>query len=85
MNLFQWCLAINNIDYVRQSIQPFVAELGMDSIVAALADFQSPAAAEHCQETLNQIIDNSIDTVRNKIIDLLFNVANKASELLTSF
>ena len=77
-------MAINNIDYVRQSIQPFVAELGMDSIVASLAEYQSVAAAEHCQETLHQIIDNAIDTVRNKIIDLLYNVANKVSYLGTN-
>lgn len=74
---FQWCLAINNIDYVRQSIQPFVAELGMDNIVKALADFQSEAAAEQCKGTLNGIIEASIDVVRNKIIDLLLIVANK--------
>lgn len=81
----EWCLAINNIDYVRQSIQPFVAELGMDNILTSLANFQSEAAAEHCKETLDQIIENSVDTVRNKIIDLLVIVANKMDPAIKRF
>ncbi|XP_034244004.1 protein unc-13 homolog 4B isoform X2 [Thrips palmi] len=81
----EWCLAINNIDYVRQSIQPFVAELGMDNIVKALADFRSVAAAEQCKGTLSGIIENSIDVVRNKIIDLLLIVANKMDPAIKRF
>lgn len=75
----QWCLAINNIDYVRQSIQPFVKELGMEDIVKQLADFRSPTAAEHCRDTLQLVMDNAVDTVKNKILDLLEIVVDKVS------
>ncbi|GLH12149.1 Synaptotagmin 1 [Gryllus bimaculatus] len=73
----EWCLAINNIDYVRQSILPFVGELGMDDIVNELANFRSSTAAEHCRQTLQLVIDNTVETVGNKIVDLLETVAQK--------
>lgn len=81
----EWCLAINNIDYVQQSIHPFVGELGMDEIVTALADFRSQTAADHCKQTLQLVIDNSIDTVGNKIIELLEKVAEKMAPAINRF
>uniref|UniRef100_A0A1B6D354 C2 domain-containing protein n=1 Tax=Clastoptera arizonana TaxID=38151 RepID=A0A1B6D354_9HEMI len=81
----EWCLAINNIDYVRQSIKPFVKELGMDDIVKQLADFKSPSAAEHCRDTLQLVMDNAVDTVKNKILDLLEIVVNKMSPSICRF
>ena len=77
--LLQWCLAINNIDYVQQSILPFVGELGMENIVTALADYRSQMAADHCRQTLQLVIDNAIDTVGNKILELLEKVAEKVT------
>lgn len=62
---------------MRQSIQPFVKELGLDDIISKLADFQSPSAAEHCRETLQLVMDNAVETVKNKILDLLETVAEK--------
>jgi len=73
----EWCLAINNIDYVRNSIPRFVSELGMAEIIQALSDFQSPAAADHCNQTLLSIIENAIDSVGNLILDLQETVAEK--------
>uniref|UniRef100_A0A1B6MMV1 C2 domain-containing protein n=1 Tax=Graphocephala atropunctata TaxID=36148 RepID=A0A1B6MMV1_9HEMI len=81
----EWCLAINNIDYVRQSIQPFVKELGMDDIIQRLADFRSPSAAEHCRDTLQLVMDNAVETVKNKILDLLETVADKMSPSVRRF
>ncbi|XP_069677889.1 protein unc-13 homolog 4B isoform X4 [Periplaneta americana] len=81
----EWCLAINNIDYVQQSIQPFVGELGMDEIVTALANFRSQTAADHCKQTLQLVIDNSIDTVGNKILELLEKVAEKMAPAINRF
>jgi hypothetical protein len=77
LSLFQWCLAINNIDYVQQSIQAFVGELGMEEIVTSLANFRSETEADHCQRTLQRVIDNAVDTVDNKILELLEKVAEK--------
>lgn len=51
----------------------------MEDIIKKLADFKSPSAAEHCQETLQLVMDNAVETVRNKILDLLETVADKVS------
>lgn len=49
----------------------------MEEIIKKLADFKSPSAAEHCQETLQLVMDNAVETVKNKILDLLETVADK--------
>jgi len=81
----EWCFAINNIDYVQQSIQAFVGELGMEEIVTSLADFRSQTAADHCQKTLQLVIDNAVDTVGNKILELLEKVAEKMAPPIKRF
>ncbi|XP_046996115.1 protein unc-13 homolog 4B isoform X1 [Schistocerca americana] len=81
----EWCLAINNIDYVRQSIVPFVSELGMEEIITSLANFRSQTEAEHCRETLQLVIDNDVETVRNKILELLETVAEKMTPSIHRF
>ncbi|RZF34138.1 hypothetical protein LSTR_LSTR003548 [Laodelphax striatellus] len=81
----EWCYAINNIDYVRLSIKSFMNDLGVDEIIKQLADFRSPNAAEHCRVTLQLLIDNAIDTVRNKILDLLEVVAVKMTPSISRF
>ncbi|XP_030758919.1 protein unc-13 homolog 4B isoform X2 [Sitophilus oryzae] len=73
----EWCLAINNIDYVRETLEPFTRDLGMEDVLKKLADIKSPVEADRCRNTLNNVISNAIDTVRNKIIELLEIVANK--------
>ncbi|XP_017783309.1 PREDICTED: protein unc-13 homolog D isoform X2 [Nicrophorus vespilloides] len=73
----EWCLAINNIDYVRKSLQPFTEELGKDAVTQKLSDLRSPLEAERCRRTLDTVIDNAIDTVKNKIIELLETVVDK--------
>lgn len=75
----EWCLAINNIDYVRETLEPFTQDLGMESIVQKIADIKSPLEAQRCQHTLENVIANAIDTVRNKIIELLEVVVSKVS------
>jgi BAI1-associated protein 3 len=42
----EWCVAINNIDYVRQSLQPFVQELGMEEIIQKMCEAKSPIEAQ---------------------------------------
>lgn len=74
---FQWCLAVNNIDYVKQSIHPFVNDLGLVKLMNNLASYKSETEADHCKKTLDLVVDNAIDTVNNKIIDLLQTVVNK--------
>ncbi|XP_025408650.1 protein unc-13 homolog 4B isoform X2 [Sipha flava] len=81
----EWCLAVNNIDYVKQSIRPFVNDLGLTQLMENLANYKSEISADHCKKTLDLVVDNSIDTVNNKIIDLLQTVANKMSPEMSKF
>lgn len=47
----EWCLAINNIDYIRQSIHSFVKEMGVDEIIRNMSDFRGPMDAQRCSDT----------------------------------
>ncbi|XP_052740956.1 protein unc-13 homolog 4B isoform X2 [Bicyclus anynana] len=80
-----WCVAINNIDYVRQSLQPFVQELGMEEIIQKMCETRSPLEAQRCKETLQNVIANAIDTVKNKIVDLLEVMIKKMMPSITRF
>lgn len=73
----EWCLAINNIEYVRESLEPFTRDLGMDDVLKNMTELKSPVEVQRCEDTLNTVISNAIDTVRNKIIELLETVVNK--------
>ncbi|VVC40707.1 Hypothetical protein CINCED_3A013301 [Cinara cedri] len=81
----EWCLAVNNIDYVKQSIRPFVNDLGLTQLMNNLASYKSEISADHCKKTLDLVVDNAIDTVNNKIIDLLQTVVNKMSPEMNKF
>ncbi|CAK1555317.1 unnamed protein product [Leptosia nina] len=81
----EWCVAINNIDYVRQSLQPFVEELGMDEIIQKMCEARSPVEAQRCRDTLHNVIANAIDTVKNKIVELLEVMIKKMMPSITRF
>ncbi|XP_041980361.1 protein unc-13 homolog 4B isoform X3 [Aricia agestis] len=81
----EWCVAINNIDYVRRSLEPFVGELGMDEIVQRMCEARSPMEAQRCKETLQNVIENAIDTVKNKIVELLEVMIKKMMPSITRF
>ncbi|XP_076251022.1 C2 and C2B_Munc13-like domain-containing protein staccato isoform X3 [Rhynchophorus ferrugineus] len=73
----EWCLAINNIDYVRETLEPFTRELNMEEVLKQIGETKGPLDADRCKNTLENVISNAIDTVRNKIIELLEIVVNK--------
>lgn len=75
----EWCLAINNIDYVQESLEPFTSELGMSDIINKIADLRSPVEAQRCKSTLDVVIANAIDTVQNKIVELMEIVVTKVT------
>uniref|UniRef100_A0A4Y0BLA7 Munc13-4 n=1 Tax=Anopheles funestus TaxID=62324 RepID=A0A4Y0BLA7_ANOFN len=81
----EWCLAINNIDYIRQSLKPFATELGVDDILSKLGDVQSSIEADRCKETLRAVLDNAIDTEKNKILDLVEKLARKMAPAMRRF
>ncbi|CAH1131281.1 unnamed protein product [Ceutorhynchus assimilis] len=73
----EWCLAINNIDYVRETLEPFTRDLGMEDILKKIMELKGPVDEKRCRDTLNTVISNAIDTVRNAIVELLETVVNK--------
>ncbi|XP_034180927.1 C2 and C2B_Munc13-like domain-containing protein staccato isoform X1 [Osmia lignaria lignaria] len=80
-----WCFAINNIDYIRTSIAPLANDLGLQNIVDVLAEKKTQEDAERCRQTLQLIIDNATDTVKNKIFELLQVVANKMAPAMNRY
>ncbi|XP_043464815.1 protein unc-13 homolog 4B isoform X5 [Leptopilina heterotoma] len=80
-----WCFAINNIDYIRTSIAPLANDLGMQGIVDALSENKPEQEAERCRQTLQLIIDNATDSVKDKIIDLLKMVANNMTPAISRY
>ncbi|XP_058467926.1 protein unc-13 homolog 4B isoform X4 [Malaya genurostris] len=81
----EWCIAINNIDYMKQSLKPFATELGVDDIIAKMSDSESPMEAERCADTLRAVLENAIDTERNKILDLVEKLARKMAPAMRRF
>lgn len=80
-----WCFAINNIDHIRTSIAPWAYDLGLQNIMEALAEIKTQEEADRCRQTLQLIIDNAMDTVRDKIIELLEVVANKMAPAMNRY
>ncbi|XP_025987263.2 protein unc-13 homolog 4B isoform X4 [Solenopsis invicta] len=80
-----WCFAINNIDFIRTSIVPLTKDLGLQNIVDALGEHRTHEEADRCRQTLQLIIDNATDTVKNKIIELLEVVANKMAPAMNRY
>lgn len=81
----EWCLAINNIDYVRQSLPQFVKELGIDEIINQLSEYRSPMEAERCSDTIKNVVENAIDIEKNKILELIDIVAKKMVPVMRRF
>ncbi|KAF7409997.1 hypothetical protein HZH68_004378 [Vespula germanica] len=80
-----WCFAINNIDYIRTSIGPLANDLGLQGIVDALGENKTEEEADRCKQTLQLIIANAADTVKNKIIELLEVVAHKMAPAMKRY
>lgn len=80
-----WCFAINNIDYIRTSIAPLANDLGLENIVDGLGECKTQEEADRCRQTLQLIIDNGSDTVKNKILELLEVVANKMAPAMSRY
>lgn len=81
----EWCLAINNMDYIRQSIQSIVKELGVDDIIRQMSIFRGPVDAQRCSDTLQNVIENAIDTEKDKILELVDKLAKKMSPAMKRY
>ncbi|XP_052857968.1 protein unc-13 homolog 4B isoform X2 [Drosophila gunungcola] len=73
----EWCIAINNMDYIRQTLPSFIKELSIDDIIKRLGEYRSNLEAERCASTIKTVIENALDTERNQIVELIEIVARK--------
>eukprot|EP00092_Neocalanus_flemingeri_P041502 GFUD01045197.1.p1 GENE.GFUD01045197.1~~GFUD01045197.1.p1 ORF type:complete len:1194 (+),score=262.01 GFUD01045197.1:849-4430(+) len=79
------CLAINNIDYVLQYIQPFVNELGYEPTLSGLSSLNGDMVANSCRRTLTTLIQNAMENVENKILQVLEDVGEKMAPVIKDF
>jgi len=79
------CLAINNIDHVLQYIQPFVAELGYEPTLSGLSSLNGDMVANSCRRTLTTLIQNAMENVENKILEVLEDVGEKMAPVIKDF
>ncbi|XP_037732487.1 protein unc-13 homolog 4B isoform X1 [Drosophila subpulchrella] len=73
----EWCIAINNMDYIRQTLPSFIKELSIDDIIKRLGEYRTNLEAERCANTIKTVIENALDTERNQIVELIEIVARK--------
>ena len=64
------CHAINNIEFVLQSIRPFVNELKVPDILRKIEDLNGGLVADACRKTIQVLIENAIENVENQIINV---------------
>ncbi|XP_053963719.1 protein unc-13 homolog 4B isoform X1 [Anastrepha ludens] len=81
----EWCFAINNIDYIRQSLPTFIKELGTDDLIKKISDFRTNLDADRCASTIKCLIDNALDTQKNQILELIDIVARRMAPSIKRF
>lgn len=81
----EWCLAINNIDYIRRRLEPFFQEWKIDELIGQLAEYRTPQEAKRCEETLKTVISNAVDTVENQILQLMDVVTRRMGPSMRKF
>lgn len=79
------CLAINNIDFVMTYINPFVCDLGIESILARLEQQKGGLVADACRKTIRTLMKNSIENVENQILTILEDVGSKMAPTIERF
>ena len=79
------CLAINNIEYVKTYINPFVSELGIEGILSKLEDQKGGLVADACRKTIRTLMKNSIENVENQILSVLEEVGSKMAPTIERF
>ena len=73
------CLAVNNIDLVMNYLNPFITNLGIDSVLDKLEKQKGPVVADTCRKTIRTLLKNSIENVENQILTILEDVGSRMS------
>ncbi|XP_028898430.2 protein unc-13 homolog 4B isoform X3 [Zeugodacus cucurbitae] len=81
----EWCFAINNIDYIKQSLPTFIKELETDDLIKKISDFRTNLDADRCASTIKNLIENALDTQKNQILELIDIVGRKMAPSIKRF
>ena len=80
------CHAVNNIEFVLQSIRPFVDELKINDILSKIEELNGGLVADACRKTVKVLVENAIENVENQIInvstDIILKQLNKINNNL---
>lgn len=79
------CLAINNINFVMSYINPFVCDLGIESVLTKLEQQKGGLVADACRKTIRTLMKNSIENVENQILTILEDVGSKMAPTIETF
>ena len=79
------CLAINNIDLVMGYMNPFVTDLGIDSVLNKLEQQKGGLVADACRKTIRTLMKNSVENVENQILTILEDVGAKMAPTIETF
>ena len=79
------CLAINNIDLVMSYMNPFISDLGIDSVLNKLEQQKGGLVADACRKTIRTLMKNSVENVENQILTILEDVGAKMAPTIETF
>lgn len=79
----EWCVALNNIEHIRQSLPMFVEELKVDDVIKKLQDFRSPDQAAQCDRSLKQLVTNHEKILDKKLSNSIESLVKKICSMVT--
>ena len=79
------CLAINNIDLVMSYINPFIADLGIESVLEKLEQQKGGLVSDACRKTIRTLMKNSVENVENQIYTILEDIGSKMAPTIERF
>lgn len=82
----KWCLAINNIGYIREQLTSFlVADLNIAKIITEMDTVYGNKKSDECNDMLNSLIKNISEMVESKIDQLRKTIAHKMSPSMRKY
>ncbi|XP_043224877.1 protein unc-13 homolog 4B-like isoform X3 [Amphibalanus amphitrite] len=65
------CLALNNVEFVREQINPLPNELGFETVFSAMEEQLGSQGTIQCRMTLQNVIDQAIEDMEHGISDMV--------------
>ncbi|KAJ9590096.1 hypothetical protein L9F63_016775 [Diploptera punctata] len=75
----EWCMAVRNIDHVKNSIKTCVTNFGLEEIISS---FTNHGSVDTCRHTIQAMTNSGIDIVSKKKCEMLERAANKLAPVI---